>query len=180
MGDGDRERGPGAPRHPDHARRPGHARGEDREPGTFSFIDERGAGAEDRRLWLRRLPERHVELVAEPSWSERHRLVAQVLALNDDLIASQRSVARRQRDLERAQGEAARAADRVSQLEAILCRRSAGRPAPGLTRGQAGGCASDRAAARIRSAITRPGSPAISSATTSAPVIRLSARLATG
>jgi hypothetical protein len=46
--------------------------------------------------------------------------VAQVLELNDDLIASQRSDARRQRDLEHAQGEAARAALRVRQLEAIL------------------------------------------------------------
>ncbi len=71
-------------------------------------------------MWLRRLPHRHVELVAEPPWNERDRLVAQVLALNDDLIASQRSVARRQRDLEQAQGEAARAALRVRRLEAIL------------------------------------------------------------
>ena len=94
--------------------------GEGWERATFSFIDERGVGAEDRSIWLRRRPERRVELVAEPPWNERDRLVAQVLALNDDLIASQRSVARRQRDLESAQGEAARAALRVRQLEAIL------------------------------------------------------------
>ncbi len=94
--------------------------GSDWERATLGFIDERGVGAEDRRVWLRRLPDRHVELVAEPPWNERDRLVAQVLALNDDLIASQRTVARRQRDLEQAQDEAARAALRVRRLEAIL------------------------------------------------------------
>ncbi|HET8978668.1 MAG TPA: hypothetical protein VFN87_10960, partial [Solirubrobacteraceae bacterium] len=84
----------------------------------FGFLID--GGAEDRTVWLRREPGRSIELVAEPAWTERDRLVGQVLALNDDLIATQRTLARRQRDLERAQDEAAHAARRVRQLEAIL------------------------------------------------------------
>lgn len=60
-----------------------------------------------------------VLLTAEPAGAEGERLVAQVLELNNDLIGTQRSLNRRGHELERAQKEAATAADRVRRLEAI-------------------------------------------------------------
>ena len=87
---------------------------------SFGFYDGRGGLAEDRCLWLRQMGDGRIELIAEPAWKERDRLVEQVLELNDDLISTQRTLARRQRDLQRAQHEAARAAHRVTALEAIV------------------------------------------------------------
>ena len=84
------------------------------------MLDRGGDGAADRRLWLRRTTEDTIELIAEPAWEERDRLVGQVLALNDDLIATRRSVARRQRELELARQHASEAVDRTRRLEAIL------------------------------------------------------------
>ncbi len=86
----------------------------------FAFAQDLGGAAQDRRTWMRRTPEGAVELFAEPAWHEHARLVEQVLQLNDDLIATQRTLARRQRDLQQAQGEAARSALRLRQLEAIV------------------------------------------------------------
>ena len=87
---------------------------------TFAFADRHGSGAEDRLVWLTRRAEDLIELIAEPAWGEHDRLIEQVLQLNDDLISTQRVAARRQRDLERAQEQAAHSAARVRRLEAIL------------------------------------------------------------
>ena len=86
----------------------------------FGVLDRSGDGAGDRRLWLRRAADDTIELIAEPAWEERDRLVGQVLALNDDLIATRRSVARRERELEGARQRASDAVDRTRRLEAIL------------------------------------------------------------
>jgi serine phosphatase RsbU (regulator of sigma subunit) len=86
----------------------------------FSFEHERSGATDDRRLWMRRDGDRSVELFAEPAWQEHARLVEQVLQLNDDLIAIQRTLSRRQRELQRAEDEAARSAVRIRQLEAIV------------------------------------------------------------
>jgi sigma-B regulation protein RsbU (phosphoserine phosphatase) len=87
---------------------------------TFAFSDRHGAGAEDRLVWLTRRSDGGVELIAEPAWGEHDRLIEQVLQLNDDLISTQRVAARRQRDLELAQEQAAHSAARIRRLEAIL------------------------------------------------------------
>ncbi len=87
---------------------------------SFGFYDGSGRAAEDRCLWMRRDAAGRIELVAEPAWHERDRLVDQVLQLNDDLIATQRTLARRQRDLEHAQDQEAQSAHRIRQLEAIV------------------------------------------------------------
>ena len=87
---------------------------------NFGFCLTPDGGAEDRCVWLHRRGDGMVEVYAEPAFGEHRRLVEQVLQLNDDLISTQRSVSRRQRDLESAQGEAARAERRVRQLEGIL------------------------------------------------------------
>ncbi|HET9102279.1 MAG TPA: GAF domain-containing SpoIIE family protein phosphatase [Solirubrobacteraceae bacterium] len=86
----------------------------------FAIGDRHGEGGQDRRLWLRRTDDDTIELIAEPAWEERDRLVSQVLALNDDLIATRRSVARRQRELEVERQRASDAVDRTRRLEAIL------------------------------------------------------------
>ena len=86
----------------------------------FGVLDRSGESAADRRLWLRRSADDTIELIAEPAWEERDRLVGQVLALNDDLIATRRSVARRERELEGARQRASDAVDRTRRLEAIL------------------------------------------------------------
>ena len=97
------------------------AAGETWARATFGFMEAaRGEAAEDRITWLRRISEHTVEVIAEPAWDEHDRLVGQVLQLNDDLIAAQRTAARRQRELELAQDQAAAAADRIRQLETIL------------------------------------------------------------
>ena len=87
---------------------------------VFGLLDRRGEVTDDRQLWIRRTSADTIEVIAEPAWDEHSRLVGQVLALNDDLIATRRSVARRQRDLQAARERAAMAAERVGQLEAIL------------------------------------------------------------
>jgi serine phosphatase RsbU (regulator of sigma subunit) len=96
------------------------ALGEQWEQATYGFFDGRSGAAEDRCVWLHRRPGGSIELVAEPAWREYDRLVEQMLQLNEDLIGTQRSLGRRQRELERAQDEAARSARRIRQLEAIL------------------------------------------------------------
>lgn len=87
---------------------------------TFGFQEAADGSAGDRQLWMRRLEGGHLEMIAEPAWTEHRRLVEQVLQLNDDLIGTQRRLTRRQRQLEQAQDEAARAALRVRQLERVL------------------------------------------------------------
>ena len=94
--------------------------GEEWQRGTFGVLDARDNSTDDRQIWLRRLPNLHLELVAEPAWTENRQLVEQVLQLNDDLIGAQRHLSRRQRQLEQAQNETARSELRVRQLERIL------------------------------------------------------------
>ena len=84
--------------------------------------------ADDRYVLVRRAGA-EVLLVAEPAQAERERLVEQVLELNEDLIAAQRTANRRQRALVRAQAEAEAAEDRVRRLESIML---AGLTAPDL------------------------------------------------
>lgn len=93
---------------------------EEWQQATFGFLGDHSEVVQDRCVWLRRLPGGTLELVAEPAWGEYIRLVEQVLQLNDDLIDTQRNLARGQRDLQRAQDQANRAAHRVGQLEAIV------------------------------------------------------------
>src|SRR4051794_35600792 len=73
---------------------------------TLGFHDGSPRPAEDRQVLLRREGD-SVQVVAEPAVAEHDRLVEQVLELNEDLITAQRSLSRRQRELERAQAEAA-------------------------------------------------------------------------
>lgn len=94
--------------------------GTDWRQRLFGLPHRRGETAEDRSLWIRRSPENTIEIIAEPAWDEHNRLVDQVLQLNDDLILTRRSVARRQRDLQAAREREADAAERVSLMEAIL------------------------------------------------------------
>ncbi len=94
--------------------------GNDWDRANFSVLDTRDGSTDDRRIWLRRLPSLHLELAAEPAWTENRRLVEQVLQLNDDLIETQRRLSRRQRQLEQAQSETSRSELRVRQLERIL------------------------------------------------------------
>jgi serine phosphatase RsbU (regulator of sigma subunit) len=86
---------------------------------TLGFTDGSPRPASDRRVFLRRDGDA-VLVVAEPAAAERDRLVEQVLELNEDLITAQRGLSRRQRELERAQAEAAAAAERVRRLESIM------------------------------------------------------------
>jgi serine phosphatase RsbU (regulator of sigma subunit) len=60
-----------------------------------------------------------VLIVAESAVDEGARLVDQVLALNDDLISAQRSLGRRQRELEAAEADSRAASERGARLEAI-------------------------------------------------------------
>lgn len=96
---------------------------------TLGLLDGGAGSAEDHRVHVSRLGPGAVLVVAEPARAERDALVEQVLALNDDLIATQRALHRRQRELERAQAETKAAADRVRQLEEIVL---AGLSAPDL------------------------------------------------
>jgi phosphoserine phosphatase RsbU/P len=96
------------------------AAGEDWSVLTLGFADGSPRPAEDRRVFTRRDGGDTVLLVAEPALAERDRLVEQVLELNEDLIGAQRKLARRQRELERAQSEAAAAMERVRRLESIM------------------------------------------------------------
>lgn len=94
--------------------------GEDWSTGTFALQDPGRGPVEDRRLWARRSDPDRIELFAEPAWQDQNLLVSQVLQLNDDLIATQRSLSRRQRQLEDAQAEAHGATLRVNELESVL------------------------------------------------------------
>ena len=85
---------------------------------TLGFHDGGSGAAEDRTVGLRRDGDR-VLVVAEPAVGERYALVEQVLGLNEDLIATQRTLGRRQRELERARAEAEAAGERARRLEAI-------------------------------------------------------------
>jgi serine phosphatase RsbU (regulator of sigma subunit) len=77
------------------------------------------APAEDRLVHVREDGDALL-VVAEPHGTERDRLVEQVLALNDDLIESQRALGRRQRDVARAQAGTQEAERRVRRLEAVV------------------------------------------------------------
>lgn len=78
------------------------------------------APAEDRLVHVREVGDDELLVVSEPHSAERDRLVEQVLALNDDLIASQRALGRRQREVARAQAGTEEAENRVRRLEAIV------------------------------------------------------------
>ncbi len=86
---------------------------------TVGFTDGSPRPADDRRVFVRREGE-EVVVVAEPASAGQHQLVEQVLELNEDLISAQRALSRRQRELERAQTDAAAAMDRVRRLESIM------------------------------------------------------------
>jgi hypothetical protein len=58
--------------------------------------------------------------VAEPAIDQADRLVREMLGLRDDLIEAQQQLARRQRELECSQAEAAEAMERVRRLESIM------------------------------------------------------------
>jgi sigma-B regulation protein RsbU (phosphoserine phosphatase) len=78
------------------------------------------APAEDRLVHVREVGPGELLVVSEPHSAERDRLVEQVLALNDDLIASQRALGRRQREVARAQAGTEEAERRVRRLEAVV------------------------------------------------------------
>jgi len=85
---------------------------------TLTFLDRAGQATEDRAVRLLGTGDR-VLLVAEPARAGRENLVEQVLALNEELVAAQRAVGRRQRELERSRAEAEAATERAARLEAI-------------------------------------------------------------
>lgn len=85
---------------------------------TIGFWQGGSTAAEDRLVHVRAVGS-EVVVVAEPHGNERDRLVEQVLQLNDDLIASQRDLGRRQREVSRAQAGAEEAGRRLRRLEAI-------------------------------------------------------------
>ena len=86
---------------------------------TVGFGDGRERPVQDRTLRLRR-DGAAILAVAEADGLQSERLVQEVLELNDDLIAAQRQLGRRQRELERAQADAAQAMERIRRLEAIM------------------------------------------------------------
>jgi len=85
---------------------------------TIAFWQGGTAAAEDRLVHVRAVGD-GVLVVAEPHGDERDHLVEQVLKLNDDLIASQRDLGRRQREVARAQAGAEEAGRRLRRLEAV-------------------------------------------------------------
>ena len=85
---------------------------------TLTFLGPGGEATDDRAVRLLRTGDR-VLMVAEPARADRDHLVEQVLELNDELVAAQRSLGRRQRELERSRAEAEAATRRAAQLEAI-------------------------------------------------------------
>jgi hypothetical protein len=85
---------------------------------TIGFWQGGVAAAEDRLVHVRASGD-VLLVVAEPHGEERDRLVEQVLRLNDDLVASQRDLGRRQRDVTRAQASAEATGQRLRRLEAI-------------------------------------------------------------
>jgi len=87
---------------------------------TIGFWQGGTAAAEDRLVHVRATGDGELLVVAEPHGAERDRLVEQVLRLNDDLIASQRDLGRRQREVTRAQAGAEAAEQRLRRLEAVM------------------------------------------------------------
>ena len=85
---------------------------------TVTFLGSGGEATDDRVVRLMRTGDR-VLLVAEPAQVDRDHLVEQVLHLNDELVSAQRSLGRRQRELERSRAEEQAATRRAAQLEAI-------------------------------------------------------------
>jgi phosphoserine phosphatase RsbU/P len=90
------------------------------ETFQIGFWQGGSAPAEDRLVHVRAVGEGELLVVSEPHAAERDRLVEQVLALNDDLIASQRALGRRQREVARAQAGTEEAERRVRRLEAVV------------------------------------------------------------
>jgi sigma-B regulation protein RsbU (phosphoserine phosphatase) len=90
------------------------------ETFQIGFWQGGAAAAEDRLVHVREVGADELLVVAEPHAAERDRLVEQVLALNDDLIASQRALGRRQREVTRAQAGTEEAEGRLRRLEAVV------------------------------------------------------------
>lgn len=87
---------------------------------TVGLLDGGGGAAEDHRVHIAAGPVGGALVVAEPAHAQRDDLVDQVLALNDELIAAQRALMKRQRELERAEARNRAAADRARRLESIV------------------------------------------------------------
>ncbi len=85
---------------------------------TLTFLGAGGEATEDRAVRLLRTGG-SVLMVAEPARADRDDLVEQVMDLNDELVAAQRSLGRRQREAERSRADAQAATRRAAQLEAI-------------------------------------------------------------
>ncbi|HEY6760074.1 MAG TPA: GAF domain-containing SpoIIE family protein phosphatase [Baekduia sp.] len=96
------------------------AAGPDWETINVGFWQGGAQVAEDRLLHVRASGDDELLVVAEPHGAERDRLVEQVLALNDDLIDSQRALGRRQLEVTRAQAGAEEAERRLRRLEAVV------------------------------------------------------------
>ncbi|WP_445149269.1 PP2C family protein-serine/threonine phosphatase [Baekduia sp. Peel2402] len=107
-----------APQRPALAAHLGGATAEEWACATIAFWQGGTAAAEDRLVHVRAVDD-GVLVVAEPHGDERDHLVEQVLKLNDDLIASQRDLGRRQREVSRAQAGAEEAGRRLRRLEAV-------------------------------------------------------------
>jgi hypothetical protein len=106
------------PQRPALAAHLGAAPAEEWASATIGFWQGGSSAAEDRLVHVRAM-DGVVLVVAEPHGEERDRLVEQVLRLNDDLIASQRDLGRRQREVTRAQAGAEEAGRRLRRLEAV-------------------------------------------------------------
>jgi sigma-B regulation protein RsbU (phosphoserine phosphatase) len=85
---------------------------------TVAMLPSPAEAASDRNIHLRRTDD-EVFVIAEPADRRRDDLVDQLLGLNEDLIAVQRQLQLRQRDLELARDEAEHAVTRLRTLERI-------------------------------------------------------------
>ncbi|HEV7753807.1 MAG TPA: GAF domain-containing SpoIIE family protein phosphatase [Baekduia sp.] len=86
---------------------------------TLGFRAAGSATVEDRVVHVRDTGHGTL-LVAESAVGDGHRLVGQVLALNEDLIASRRDLARRRCEAARAREDAEEAERRLHRLEAVM------------------------------------------------------------
>lgn len=92
--------------------------GPDWDRAILAFHTDGSESATDCVVRIRRDGD-DVLIAAEAAIGEGARLVDQVLALNDDLISAQRSLGRRQRELEVAEASSRAASERGARLEAI-------------------------------------------------------------